>query len=247
WNNPSFAAHILTAIATDDQGATTTSTENPVVVYDLAGTPVAAITSPANGFVTQGPTNWLVTATANAITGVPHVEFFNNGVSFGNDSTAPYSALWVAPFGTNLLTAVASDASGVRGTSPVVVATITIPPTNVIAPTVFTQIPAAGATVSNTLTSLIVTFSESVQNVDAPDLLINGVPATGVNSHNSSSNYTFTFAQPPYGTVNLSWATDDGITDYGFPTLLDFDGTGPGATWSYNFIDRLAPVVASRT
>ncbi|HEU0010095.1 MAG TPA: Ig-like domain-containing protein, partial [Verrucomicrobiae bacterium] len=69
WNNPSFAAHVLTAVATDDQGATTTSTEIPVVVYDGNGTPVAAITSPADGFVTQGPTNWLVTATANAITG----------------------------------------------------------------------------------------------------------------------------------------------------------------------------------
>src|SRR5437867_10967535 len=116
WNNPSFAAHVLTAVATDDQGATTTSADIPVVIYDAVGTPVAAITSPVEGFVTQGPTNWLVTATANAITGVTNVEFYNNGVSFGNDSTAPYSALWVAPFGTNFLTAVATDAGGVKGT-----------------------------------------------------------------------------------------------------------------------------------
>jgi len=247
WNNPSFAAHVLTAVATDDQGATTTSTEIPVVVYDDNGTPVAAITSPMDGFVTQGPTNWLVTATANAITGVTNVEFFNNGVSFGSDSTAPYSALWVAPFGTNFLTAVATDAGGVKGTSPVVVATITIPPTNVIAPTIFNQNPPAGATVSNTLTSITVAFSENVQNVDASDLLVNGVPATGVSANHSTFVYTFTFAQPPYGTVNISWAADDGITDYGWPTLLDFDGTGPGATWSYSLIDRLAPVVSART
>src|SRR5678809_64406 len=188
WNNPPVAAHVLTAVATDDQGATTTSAEALVIVYNASGTPVAAVTSPANNFVTQGPTNWLVTATAYAIAGVTNVEFYNNGVRFGSDATSPYSALWVAPFGTNQLTAVAVDANGVRGTSPIITAIITIPPTNVVAPVIASPAPAAGAKVSY-LTAITVTFSEYVQNTDAANLLINGIPATTVNSSNSRSNY----------------------------------------------------------
>jgi hypothetical protein len=245
WSNPPVAAHVLTAVATDDQGATTTSAEVPVVVYDMDGTPVAAITSPVDGFITPGPTNWLVTATANAITGVTNVVFLANGVEFGGDDTFPYAAIWAAPFGTNVLNAVAYDAGGVAGTSPPVTVVITIPPTNEIAPTIFTQVPLAGATLTN-LTSITVVFSENVQNVDASDLLINGVPAASVNFSHSRSNYTFTFPRPEYGTVNVTWAMGHGIVDYGFPGSLPFDGTLPGETWSYELIDVAPPVLTAR-
>jgi hypothetical protein len=246
WTNPPVAAHVLTAVATDDLGATTTSAEVPIVVYDAAGTPVAAITSPVDGFNTPGPTNWLVTATANAITGVTNVQFLANGVPFGEDATAPFSTVWAAPFGTNILTAVATDANGVNGTSPAITVVITIPPTNVVAPTVALQTPLAGATVTN-LTNITVTFSEFVQNVDAADLLINGAPAASVSANHSRSNYTFTFAQPAYGMVNITWAAGHGITDYGFPTVLPFDENGSSATWSYDLIDRTQPTIIART
>ena len=63
--------------------------------------------------------------------------------------------------------------------SPVTSVFITIPPTNVIAPTIATQLPAPYTTVTN-LTNITVVFSERVQNVDAADLLVNGQPATSV-------------------------------------------------------------------
>lgn len=246
WDNPPVAAHQITAVATDDQGATTTSPEIAVVVYDAAGTPVAKIIAPPDGHVVEGPTNMTVTATANAINGVANVEFFNNGVLFASDNTAPYAAIWPAPFGTNILTAVSIDTGGVRGTSPAVTVVVTIPPTNVIAPTVFRQTPLAGANVTNTLTSINVLFSERVLNVDAADLLINGVPATNLTSNGSLTNYTFTFPQPAYGTVTITWAEGHGITDHGYPSNLGFDTTSPDATWGYVLIDQLAPRVAAR-
>src|SRR5439155_8312582 len=218
----------------------------PIVIYDAAGTPVAAITSPADGAVMPGPTNLLITATANAINGVTNVQFLANGVEFGHAAMAPYSAIWTAPFGTNILTAVVSDANAVQGTSPPITVTITVPPTNVIAPTIFTQFPLAGATVTN-LTNITVTFSENVQNVDETDLLINSVPASTVNAHHSRSNYTFTFAQPPYGPVTITWPSGHGITDYGWPTLLPFDETAAGASWSYTLIDKTPPTIVART
>lgn len=245
WNNPSVAAHKLTAVATDDQGATTTSEEVLVVAFDGVGTPVGAITSPVDGFVTQGPTNWLVTATANATGSVASVEFRNNNVAFGTDTTVPYAASWVAPFGTNVLTVVVTDTEGNVGTSPAITVVITIPPTNTVAPTVATQTPLGGATVTN-LTSITVVFSENVHQIDAGDLLVNGVPATAVSAQHSRSNYTFSFPQPPYGPVTITWAEGHGIRDYGWPEELPFDRTGPGATWTYTLVDRDVPFVTAR-
>ncbi len=111
WSNPPIAAHILTAVATDDQGATTTSAEIPVVVHDAIGTPVAKISAPPDEHVVEGPTNMLVTATANATNSVASVRFLANGVEFASDANAPYSAVWPAPFGTNVLTVVVTDAT----------------------------------------------------------------------------------------------------------------------------------------
>ncbi len=122
---------------------------------------------------------------------------------------------------------------------------VTVPPTNVIAPTVATQTRRWRETLTN-LTSLRVIFSERVLNVDAGDLLINGVPATGLTSNGSLTNYVFSFAEPPYGAVNITWAGGHGMTDYGYPANLPFDENGPGATWSYNLIDRKVPVITAR-
>jgi len=157
--------------------------------------------------------------------------------------TGAYGISWNAPFGSHALRAVAVDANGLRGTSAVVNVTITIPPTNTVAPTIAGQNPLASATVT-TLNSLQVTFSERVIGVDAGDLLVNGVPAFFLNG--SLSNYTFFFNEPPFGTVSVTWATNHGITDIGYPSNLAFNATAPGATWTYNFIDARPPTIFSR-
>ncbi len=242
WNNPPVQAHVLTAVATDDQNGTTISAPVSIVVYDGVGTPVAAITSPADGAVMEGPTNLLITATANAINGVTNVQFLANGIPFANDTTPPYSAIWTSQFLSNDFQVVVSDANGVTGVSPLVSVLITIPPTNLIAPTIATQLPPAFATITN-LTNIIVVFSERVQNVTAGDLLVNGLPATGVSG--SGSNYTFSFPHPPYGHVDIAFASDHGITDFGFPDNLPFNEFGDDAIWSYELIDRTPPRVAA--
>ena len=42
WTIPPIGAHVLTAVATDNQGAAGTSPQVPVVVYDAAGRPLVA-------------------------------------------------------------------------------------------------------------------------------------------------------------------------------------------------------------
>jgi hypothetical protein len=88
WNNPPLGEHVLTAVATDDQAAPAQSASVGVAIYDSAGTPLAAITSPPNGAVMEGPTNLTITAIASAISGVTNVEFYA-GTNLIGTSTGP--------------------------------------------------------------------------------------------------------------------------------------------------------------
>ena len=107
-------------------------------------------------------------------------------------------------------------------------------------PTILSVNPAAG-TVSN-LTQITVTFSEPVSGVVAPHLLVGGIGAVGVIPVNSAT-YTFSFAQPPYGSVPITWVSAHTIFDQAVPPNR-FDAAGPGATWSYTLVDNTPPTVA---
>ena len=93
-----------------------------------------------------------------------------------------------------------------------------------------------------TLSQITVTFSEPVKNVAWDDLLVNGVPATAVTG--LGAVYTFSFAQPPYGLVQISWDPGNGISDFGIIPNR-FNGAASGSTWQYNLVDVQPPVLAS--
>jgi hypothetical protein len=243
WDAPQIGDYLLHAIAATDQGNRGTSAPVRIAVFDAAGTPLARLTNPQDGFATDGPTNILLSATAVAIDSLTRVEFFANGVLLGSDDSAPFDLMWNAPFGTNSMMAVAVAADGRSGTSAVVRVVITVAPTNTIAPAIATQAPAARATVTN-LTSIEVTFSERVVNVDAADLLVNGRPSSDISG--VTSNYLFTFPEPSFGTVTVSWAGNHGITDLGYPSNFQFDAAASGATWTYNFVDMRPPLIIAR-
>jgi hypothetical protein len=107
-------------------------------------------------------------------------------------------------------------------------------------PTIASVTPSPGIVTS--LTQVTVTFSEPVVGVSADDFLINTQPASSVSG--SGTTYTFTFAQPIYGGVSISWFPTPGITDEALTPNL-FNGTGPGATWLYNLVDTIPPTVAN--
>ncbi len=244
WTGVPLGWHTLRAVATDNEGGSA-STSITVNVYDAAGSPLVQLTSPANGAAFDGPTNLSLTAQATAATGVTNVLFLANGAVIGSDATSPYSIVWNnATFGTDLLAAVAFNAQGVSATSAVASIFVTTPPVNTNPPTIFSVNPAAGAALGS-LTSIQVTFSEQVVGVNASDLLVNGVPATGVSG--TGSNYTFTVVQPGVGAVAITWAAGHGITDIGWPSSLPFDQNGPGATWSYTLLDLTPPTVAAKS
>ncbi|MCB1125439.1 MAG: CotH kinase family protein, partial [Verrucomicrobiae bacterium] len=105
-------------------------------------------------------------------------------------------------------------------------------------PTVLAVSPMPGGVAE--LTEITVTFSEAVTGVDADDLWINGIPADTVDARGTS--FTFGFAQPPFGTVRVSFDPNHGITDFAQPAN-GFDETAPNATWSYSLSDSLPPQV----
>ena len=105
-------------------------------------------------------------------------------------------------------------------------------------PTIVTKTPVPG-TLTN-LTSINVIFSEAVTGISSEDFLINGVPDNSMTG--SGSNYTFTFPQPPAGTVFITWSPGHGITDLASLSNA-FNATAPGATWQYTFVDIVPPVI----
>ena len=107
-----------------------------------------------------------------------------------------------------------------------------------IPPTVIAKSPAPG--IVSALASITVTFNEPVSGVNAADLLINGSPASSIAGGNDT--YTFSFPQPAYGAVNITWAGNHGIADFGVPPN-PFNAVGAGATWQYTLLDNVAPTV----
>ena len=108
-------------------------------------------------------------------------------------------------------------------------------------PTIVNVSPAPGSTLDN-LTQITVQFSEPVVGVNADDLNVHGVGATGISG--GGATYTFTFPPAPYGDVPITWTLGHGIADQGIPPNL-FNESLPGATWNYTLVDNVAPTVTN--
>ena len=146
WLNPSPGDYPLTAVATDNGGASTTSAAVNITVLQGPPTnipPVVRIISPANGSVFRSPINIPLFAFANDPDGfVTSVEFFAGTNSLGLGQRVPvvtplaggglvvggpvppiyptnlFFLIWSnAPVGTDALTAVATDNGGLSTTS----------------------------------------------------------------------------------------------------------------------------------
>ena len=125
WSAVPAGSYTLTAVATDDQGATTTSAAVHVSVVNNTP-PTVAIVSPAEGATFTAPATITVMASASDSDGsVTSVAFYANGQSIGSDSASPYSIAWTnVQAGSYTLTAVATDNQGTTTTSAAVHITV---------------------------------------------------------------------------------------------------------------------------
>lgn len=122
-----LGSHTLTARATDNLGAQTTSASVSITVANNVP-PAVSITAPSNNANFTFPATVTVSATASDADGsVSSVEFFANGTSIGVDNTSPYSISWTATIGTFTLTARATDNLSAQTTSSGVTVNIVDP------------------------------------------------------------------------------------------------------------------------
>ncbi len=132
WNNVPPGTYSLTAQATDNDGAVTTSA--PVSVR-VDTPPTVSITSPANMAVIPGPTNITITANAADSDGtVSRVDFYQGATLIGTGTQVPNSSTWTFTWanvshGTYTLTAKAIDNDGAITTSVAVTIFVDFPPT----------------------------------------------------------------------------------------------------------------------
>jgi hypothetical protein len=102
-----------------------------------------------------------------------------------------------------------------------------------VPPSMQQRLPTPNSTVKD-LDFISVTFDEPVTGVDAGDLRINGVPATGLFTV-SAREYQFTFPQPGTGAVSVAWAPGHGIFDLA-STPNAFAGGSWAFTWDPNAV-----------
>lgn len=156
--------HILTAVASDAAGNTTTSAQVAVKVSNTTDTtpPTVSMTAPANGATVSGTVT--VSANASDNVGVASVQFQLDGANLGSlDTATPYSVSWnttTASNGSHTLHAIAKDAAGNSTTSANVTVTVSNV-TDTTPPTVSVTAPANGATVSGTV-SVTASASDNV-------------------------------------------------------------------------------------
>jgi hypothetical protein len=118
WSGVPAGSYTLTARATDDLGATTTSAGSSIAVAANTA-PTVAITSPSDGATFAWKPTITVTATAGDANGnVTSVEFRDGSTLLAQDTTAPYSFTWRnVSQGSHVLTARARDNAGAATTS----------------------------------------------------------------------------------------------------------------------------------
>jgi hypothetical protein len=122
-------SYALTAVATDNQGASTTSAVVNITVTNPANVPpTVSITSPASGFSTENSTLTIAANAADTDGSITKVEFYQGSTKLGEDNTAPFSFNWTGiAVGTYTLSAVATDNDGGSTTSAGVSVTFTPP------------------------------------------------------------------------------------------------------------------------
>jgi YD repeat-containing protein len=119
WTNVPAGNYSLTAKATDNLGATTTSSTVNITVN---GPPTVSITGPSNNSVFAAGSAVTLSASASDADGtISKVEFYRDGTLLGTALTAPYSYTWTnVPAGSYSLTAVATDNTNATTTSAAV-------------------------------------------------------------------------------------------------------------------------------
>jgi glucose/arabinose dehydrogenase len=202
WTPATAGNRSLTARATDDIGAQTTSTATVVAVAAANVPPTVTISAPATA--TTGVAVTLSASAADSDGSVASVQFFENGVSIGTDTTAPYSVSWTpATVGSRSLTARATDNRGATTTSAA--ATVDVAAPGNVPPTVSIGAPTT-ATVGTPVT-LTATAGDTDGSVASVQFFENGVSI----GTDTTSPYSTSWTPASAGSRSLTARATDNL------------------------------------
>jgi hypothetical protein len=116
WYNVTEGNYSLTAVATDNFDAKTSSAPISISVFNgippVNSPPTVAIASPGTGSSFSSPATVIIIANAFDSDGIMKVEFLNGTVKLGESTSAPYLFTWTGvKTGTYFITAIATDNS----------------------------------------------------------------------------------------------------------------------------------------
>jgi RHS repeat-associated protein len=205
WTNAAAGSYSITAKATDNSGAVTTSTAVAITVVAPNTPPTVSITSPAAGASFTAPAAITINATATDANGtVTKVDFYNGATLLGSDTTSPYSFAWAnVAAGSYSITAKATDNAGAVTTSSAISLTVAAP--NAL-PTVSISSPASGsiftAPAAITINAIAADANGTVTKVD----FYNGATLLG---SDTTSPYSFAWTNVAIGNYSITAKATD--------------------------------------
>jgi len=211
WDNVPAGTYTLTAKATDNRGAVTTSDAVSVSVNAM---PTISITSPAN--IVNAPATISIAATAADADGsISKVEFFSGATKLGETTAAPFSFDWTnVPAGTYTITAKATDNTGAVTTSDTMTVTVNALPTVSITAPVNSAVVNAPATI---------TIAASAADTDGTVSKVEFFQGATKLGETTTAPYSFEWDNVAAGTYSLTAkATDNngGVTTSDVVTVI---------------------------
>ena len=206
WNQVTPGTYSITAKATDNVNATTTSSAVSVTLNGNAA-PTVSITSPANNATFTSGSNIAMSANAGDTDGtVSKVEFYYGGTKIGEDVTSPYSFTWTSPaVGDYVLTAKAFDNLGAVRTSTAINVSVKAPN---VAPTVLLTSPAPNATYpSGSTVTITANASDNDGSVSKVEFF-NGTTKIG---EDATAPYSLAWTGVTAGTHTISAKVTDNV------------------------------------
>lgn len=203
-NNATVGSYAITAKATDNQGAVSTSSTVNVTVINANTPPVVTLTTPSNNSYFQPGVNITLNATASDNGSVSKVEFYRGATKIGEDLTGPYSFVWnsVAE-GTYAISARAIDNQGATAISNV--ANIIVSSSNNL-PAVALTSPVNNATFSSGISILMTATASSVAGSITKVEFFSGNTKLG---EDLTSPYSFIWNGVATGTYSLTAKATD--------------------------------------
>jgi chitinase len=200
WASVAAGTYSLTAKATDNSGAVTTSTVVTIVVKATNIAPSVSITSPTNNAILAAPATVTINATAADADGtITKVDFYRGTILLNSDITAPYSFIWSnIAGGTYSITAKAYDNSGAVTTSTIVLlnvkATNTAPSVSITSPVTNTTFTAPAS----------VTINATASDTDGTITKVDFYNGTTLLFSDNLAPYSFPWASVAAGTYTLT-------------------------------------------